>query len=127
MSATPNPFPSGNLLTCDARLRKRSVRPVTTSQEQESMSHPLRAHVEFLEPRQMLSATVSDGYDVAPARGKPAANKPAIRLDLVALHEFGHSLGLPHEETAAVSIMDAYYNPNYDPANLYNDVAAQTL
>lgn len=48
----------------------------------------------------------------------------AIALDIVALHEFGHSLGLQHHpDTAANSIMEAFYNPNYNKANLATDVA----
>jgi hypothetical protein len=104
--------------------------PLTSIQEQEPMTrHAAGAQVESLESRQMLSVTLADGFGVAAARGggKPTPVKPAIRLDLVALHEFGHSLGLAHEETAATSIMDAYYNASYDPSNLFNDVAAQTL
>jgi len=91
------------------------------------MSQPVSAPIESLESRQMLSVTISDSFEVGQARGKPAPVKPAIRLDLVALHELGHSLGLQHEETATVSIMDPYYNAGYDSANLFNDVAAQQL
>ncbi len=48
----------------------------------------------------------------------------AIELDIVALHEFGHSLGLAHyADTAANSIMEAYYNASYNKASLATDVA----
>ena len=48
----------------------------------------------------------------------------AIELDIVALHEFGHSLGLAHHpDTPANSIMEAFYNPNYNKVNLAADPA----
>ena len=48
----------------------------------------------------------------------------AIELDIVDLHEFGHSLGLAHyADTAANSIMEAFYNANYNKNNLASDVA----
>jgi hypothetical protein len=39
-------------------------------------------------------------------------NTTGIDIGIVALHEIGHSLGLNHENTAAVAVMDPYYNPN---------------
>ena len=48
----------------------------------------------------------------------------AIELDIVALHEFGHSLGLAHyADTAANSIMEAFYNASYNKGSLATDVA----
>jgi hypothetical protein len=35
-----------------------------------------------------------------------------IDIGVVALHEIGHSLGLNHEMTSTVALMDPYYNPN---------------
>jgi Matrixin len=94
-----------------------------------------RLRVEELEPRRVLSALAPlghanaepagapdqpgwDGLEVAAARGAG----PAIRLDIVALHEFGHSLGLDHFSTPS-SIMYAFYNPNYNLATFASDPA----
>jgi Matrixin len=79
--------------------------------------------IEALESRLFLSVAH------AAAKGGPGgAAGPAIRLDLVALHEFGHSLGLDHNDASAPgSIMNAYYNPNYDVNSFANDAAVTTL
>src|SRR5262249_40587561 len=94
-----------------------------------------RLRVEELEPRRVLSALIPvdhdhgqpaaasdepgwDGLEVAAAHGAG----PAIRLDIVALHEFGHSLGLDHFSNPN-SIMYAFYNPNYNLATFPSDPA----
>jgi hypothetical protein len=89
-------------------------------------------HVEALEPRFALSLTFGTelaGDDVAAEGRDPAkggGSGPPIRLDVVALHEFGHSLGLQHSSDPN-SIMYAYYNANYNLANFANDSAVATF
>lgn len=51
---------------------------------------------------------------------------PAIRLDLVTLHELGHAMGLAHTNNNG-SIMDPYYNANYNLNNFASDPAVTTF
>lgn len=98
-------------------------------------------HVEPLESRCVLSFIFPSDLDhhgddgelggsaaleSGSAKGNGGAPAPAIRLDLVALHEFGHSLGLDHTSDTS-SIMYAYYNANYNIANFASDSAVATL
>lgn len=78
---------------------------------------------ESLEGRTMLSVTTGP---LEAKGGKPAPAGPAIRMDLVVLHELGHSLGLEHTDNVG-SIMDPYYNANYDLSNFANDPAVAKL
>jgi hypothetical protein len=41
-----------------------------------------------------------------------SCNNSGINIGVVALHEIGHSLGLAHENTGTVAVMDPYYNPS---------------
>jgi hypothetical protein len=85
--------------------------------------------LEVLENRTMLSVSfeqLSADEAVAAGARKPPTPGPAIRLDLVALHEFGHSLGLGHSSDAG-SIMYAYYNAGYNLASFASDSAVAEL
>ncbi len=82
-----------------------------------------RLHVEELEARRVLSFV---GAPDALLGGDTHGSGPAFRLDIVALHEFGHSLGLAHNNDTT-SIMYPYYNAAYNLANLAADSAAGTL
>lgn len=89
-------------------------------------------YVEALETRLMLSLIIPHADEAkdltfADAKGNARAPGPQIRLDIVALHELGHSLGLDHDNTPVLSIMDPYYNANYDFNYLPNDPAVATL
>jgi hypothetical protein len=82
---------------------------------------------ETLESRTLLSCARGDGglisWDAIRA-GKLSGS--GVRLDLVVLHELGHSLGLQHSGDSR-SIMYAYYNPNYNLSNFSSDSAVTTL
>lgn len=101
--------------------------------------------VEVLERREVLSLIFDFGHDAdhhheedmigppsaelksADARPVGGSSGPQIRLELVALHEFGHSLGLDHNDKDGPSIMNSYYNPNYDLNSFPQDPAIDTL
>lgn len=72
-----------------------------------------RWDLETLEGRVLLSLACEADLGSAAAKGGGRA-APAIQLDLVVLHELGHSLGLDHDTSDAVSIMDPYYNEHYN-------------
>lgn len=97
--------------------------------------HGIGCALESLEGRLLFCLLGHDGleYDAehgaradAKGGGKPVSSGPEIRLDLVALHEFGHSLGLDHNDDPT-SIMYAYYNGSYDTSTFSSDRAVSEL
>jgi hypothetical protein len=77
--------------------------------------------LETLEGRVLLSVNTAP---LEARAGKPAG--PAIRLDVVVLHELGHALGLGHIDDQP-SIMNSYYNAGYDLGSFMSDPAVAAL
>src|SRR4051794_26583356 len=104
-----------------------TLSPTSASRQHPGGTMTSKFDLQNLESRLFLSASKGEDTDPYMASVRHAANLGTpINLQIVALHEMGHSLGLDHVSNSS-SIMYAYYNANYNVNNLANDPVVNTL